>query len=942
MSILLGNPLLFTGAGETGYLIERSLRFNSSDSAYLSRTPASAGNRKTWTFSCWMKRSGLTGINNLLSNMNAANSSGLYSGIASDQSFFFHEYALSGGASLNTLAVFRDPSAWYHLIIAYDTTQATASNRFKLYVNGIQATLAGSYPTQNLDGFWNRAVYSTIGNQGAVNANYFDGLLADIHFCDGTAYDASAFGEFDANGIWQPKKFAGVYGSQGWHLDFSDNSTAAGLGTDTSGNGNTWTVNNFAIGGTASYARYLTQTSGDGTFSGPYAAFDGDTATACGVSGATGTGVITFTPGSAIPASSLRVYLYTGETGNGSPVSISVNGGSFTNCTTLGANNNSTEWVTATSLITGGQITSIAVQRVNMSGFGYNIHAIEVNGSQLIDASFAGNDSLVDVPTNGSEVDTGSGGQVRGNYCTLNPLNNPATSATLGNGNLEVTANTTLFQAVTGTVFASSGKWYAEFTQEVTGTDQVVGIAANTFVPNSSTNRYVGRTADSYAMYSDGRKINNNVFTSYGSSWTTGDVIGVALDLDNGKVWFSKNGTWQASGDPSAGTNAAFTGITGSYTFACSPYGSGKFVLNAGARSFAYTAPSGFKALNTANLPAPVVTKPSTVMDVKLYTGNGGTQTISGLNMSPDLVWVKSRDEANTHNLYDIVRGTGKELVSNTTAAEASYGNSLTSFDSTGFGLGSASWMNGSSKSYVAWTWDAGSSTVTNTQGSISSQVRANASAGFSVVTYTGNGSSSQTVGHGLGAKPGLIIVKSRSNGTWNWGVYHSSLTGSTPLLALNGTGAANNLYNAFNPANNTSSVFGIGNEVTTNESSGTYVAYCWAPLVGYSSMGSYVGNGSSDGPFVYTGFRPRWVLIKRSDTAGANWYLLDSARNTYNVTNSLLRPNLSDAEVSAVPIDFLSNGFKPRDTDAGSNASGGTYIYAAFAESPFQYARAR
>jgi hypothetical protein len=895
-----------------------------------------------------MKRSGLTGINNLLSNMNAANSSGLYSGIASDQSFFFHEYALSGGASLNTLAVFRDPSAWYHLIIAYDTTQATASNRFKLYVNGIQATLAGSYPTQNLDGFWNRAVYSTIGNQGAVNANYFDGLLADIHFCDGTAYDASAFGEFDANGIWQPKKFAGVYGSQGWHLDFSDNSTAAGLGTDTSGNGNTWTVNNFAIGGTASYARYLTQTSGDGTFSGPYAAFDGDTATACGVSGATGTGVITFTPGSAIPASSLRVYLYTGETGNGSPVSISVNGGSFTNCTTLGANNNSTEWVTATSLITGGQITSIAVQRVNMSGFGYNIHAIEVNGSQLIDASFAGNDSLVDVPTNGSEVDTGSGGQVRGNYCTLNPLNNPATSATLGNGNLEVTANTTLFQAVTGTVFASSGKWYAEFTQEVTGTDQVVGIAANTFVPNSSTNRYVGRTADSYAMYSDGRKINNNVFTSYGSSWTTGDVIGVALDLDNGKVWFSKNGTWQASGDPSAGTNAAFTGITGSYTFACSPYGSGKFVLNAGARSFAYTAPSGFKALNTANLPAPVVTKPNTVMDVALWTGSStaSARTISGLQFSPDLVWAKSRSLAYSHNLYDTVRGTGKGLYSDSTGAESTnniYGY-ISAFNSDGFTATPGSTDNGffneTNATYAAWCWDAGSSTVTNTQGSITSSVRTNNY--LSIVTWTGNGSAA-TVGHGglANLSQGMIIVKDRSfSGGTNWQVFHTSI-GNTKSINLNTTGTPNTDIGWWNNTSPTSTVFSIG---SYNSNSGsTYVAYCFAPVAGYSSFGSYTGNGSADGNFVYTGFRPRWLMIK--DTTGSTnyWWIYDTARDTYNASGLYLFANVSDAEQdyrSTYPIDILSNGFKVRNTLVSTNNS--VFVYAAFAESPFQYARAR
>jgi hypothetical protein len=322
-------------------------------------------------------------------------------------------------------------------------------------------------------------------------------------------------------------------------------------------------------------------------------------------------------------------------------------------------------------------------------------------------------------------------------------------------------------------------------------------------------------------------------------------------------------------------------------------------------------------------------------MDVKLYTGNGSSQSITGLGFSPDFVWVKSRDEANTHNLYDIVRGTGKELVSNTTAAEASYGNSLTSFDSTGFGLGSASWMNGSSKSYVAWTWDAGSSTVTNTQGSISSQVRANASAGFSVVGFDAGAGGQVTMGHGLGVAPSLIILKRRT-AVESWYVWTQGFTTSEYLI-LNGTSAKTTSTNLWGTSLPSSTLFGY------NANSGTHVAYCFAPVAGYSSFGSYTGNGSADGPFVYTGFRPAFVLMKRSD-ATSDWWILDNKRSAaYNVVDGFLYPNGSGGEAVAAALDILSNGFKMRRTSPTDvNANGGTYIYAAFAEHPFQYARAR
>jgi hypothetical protein len=334
-------------------------------------------------------------------------------------------------------------------------------------------------------------------------------------------------------------------------------------------------------------------------------------------------------------------------------------------------------------------------------------------------------------------------------------------------------------------------------------------------------------------------------------------------------------------------------------------------------------------------------------MDVALYTGNGSTQTISGLEFSPDLIWVKSRSAAYSTTVYDTVRGAYKSLATAVTNAEGTNTSGLSAFNSDGFNLDGENNVLGSTNvnavTYVAWTWDAGSSTVTLNPGdpgagSITSSVRANPSAGFSIVTYTGTGSNA-TVGHGLGVAPKLIICKTRTSAV-NWIVYHGSL-GTYDFLRLNTTDTKDNNSTVWNTAP-TSTVFGIGSANGVNQSSDNYVAYCFAPVSGYSAMGSYVGNGSSDGPFVYTGFRPRWVMIKRTDASGYGWYMVDAARKTYNVMGPILEAQSSTSEYSASFIDFTSNGFKLRLAGNDINPSGGTILYVAFAESPFQYARAR
>jgi hypothetical protein len=288
----------------------------------------------------------------------------------------------------------------------------------------------------------------------------------------------------------------------------------------------------------------------------------------------------------------------------------------------------------------------------------------------------------------------------------------------------------------------------------------------------------------------------------------------------------------------------------------------------------------------------------------------------------------------------DVIRGTGVYLRSDLTNAESTNANVITSFDSNGFTLGTSSALNGSTNSYAAWCWDAGSSTVTNTQGSISSQVRANASAGFSIVTYTGNGSSGQSVGHGLGVTPGMFIIKTRSDAE-DWIVWHQSVTGATPPYGKLNTTQAFGTSSDQLPSLPTSTIINLGNSTggATNTSGRTYVCYAFAPVAGYSSMGSFTtSSASTDGVFVYTNHRPRWVLIKETSATGP-WIIYDAVRNTYNAANNELRPNTSEAENGGAylgQIDILSNGFKIRSNSSAYVGEAGDFIYCSFAESPF------
>jgi hypothetical protein len=346
-------------------------------------------------------------------------------------------------------------------------------------------------------------------------------------------------------------------------------------------------------------------------------------------------------------------------------------------------------------------------------------------------------------------------------------------------------------------------------------------------------------------------------------------------------------------------------------------------------------------------MPTPTIPAGNLFMNATTYTGTGASLAVTnggaGASFQPDLVWIKSRSNSFNNELYDSIRGVQKRIISNLTNSESTSTTGLTSFNSNGFTQGGQSETGNNGSTYVGWQWKAGGTAVTNTAGSITSQVSANTTSGFSIVTYTGNATSGATVGHGLGVAPSFIIAKNRSSGVTDWPTFHVS-TGNNGGCTLNETAVKVTTAIWWNNTTPSSSVVTLGSGSQTNGSTNLQVLYCWAPIAGYSAFGSYTGNGSTDGPFVYLGFRPRFVMIKRTDTAEA-WTIVDTSRTTINKNSvEYLIPNSSDAEFTDTnsEYDILSNGLKFRDSGSLSNASGGTYIYMAFCENPFKYSNAR
>lgn len=897
-----------SGAADSAFTVDRSLRFNDGDSPGLSRTVSNASNRRTFTISAWVKRSSFSSGHTIFSaGSDGSNLFALY--FPSAQLSVTELVSGSQHLEKNSTPLFRDTSAWYHVVGAIDTTQSTAEDRFIVYINGERITAydANNIVSQNTELLVNSTNTQYVGRM--PSGNYFDGYMAEYNFIDGLQLDPSYFAETNlATGQWNPKKYVGSYGTNGFYLNFSDNSgtTATTLGKDTSGNGNNFTPNNFST---------------------------------------------------------------------------------------------------------------------------YH--------------------SVPDTPTN--------------NFCTINPIDKSTDSRlAISEGNLKVFTSHG-FRTARATFGLSSGKWYWE-SRLISWSDSFIGIT-DTQENISSTTRGGENSNSAMIRQNNGDIRTGGSNSSYGNSQSNGDILGFALDMDNGKFYISENGTFFNSGDPVNGTNAAKTGLTATVCPSASPYDNKSCFFNFGQDDtfdgnetsqgntdanglgvFKYAPPSGFLAICSANLPDPTILLPNNHFDTLLYTGNDTTQSITGLEFQPDWVWIKARNTSLlSHGLFDAVRGINKSVFSNSTSAENT-GEVFTSFDSNGFSVSDAggNWTN-DSFNYVAWNWNAGDTdgktyTVTvvsdsgnkyrfdgfgtsavtldlaeggtyifnypsahplkfsttadgthgggseyttgvthnsstqvtivvaasaptlyyycsihsgmggqvntnstlgssNFDGSRQAITKVNASSGFSIISWTGTGSN-LTVGHGLGVAPKVYIVKARTGSSGcDWFVYHKEI-GATHNLRLNGTSASGAASDIFNNTEPTSSVLSIGNSSCINENNGTYITYAFSEVAGYSKFGKYTGNGNADGTFVVTGFRPAFLLIK--GTHSDLWYIYDNKRNTFNVVDKELNPNNSQSEATFTTVDFLSNGFKIRTSNSSFNYNNYNYIYFAFAESPFKNARAR
>ncbi len=822
---MFNNQIIAGSSGQGGsfypYSIDQSLRFDGS-SAYLNFTPSSS-TTGTVTISAWVKRSKL-GVTQYLFASGVVNARGSIGFNASDQ-LFFQGFNSSGANSVLTSSMlFRDVSAWYHIVIECDgvTTTSNFPTNTNVYVNGSTISMTHSTASSPSGGFRiNDTQVKHIGALTPTASSYLSAYMAEVHWIDGTAVDASNFGE-TIGGVWVPKAYSGSsYGSAGYYLSFAD---SAAIGDDLSGNTNDWTANNLAA-----------------------------------------------------------------------------------------------------------------------------------------------HDVVPDSPSGN-------------NFATLN-VNFPHVSMTFSEGNLKwsTTGNQKGAMGNFSIPIGTGQKYYFEYVQNgwgnTSGDDAYIGLNIDTVDIDATRGGYT--TSYSYQANQGNKRIAGSE-TSYGTAWGTGDVIGIAVDRENNTINFAKNNTfhgtfaipatgnlfaWIGSGGGSNNANGVFNFGQDSSFANTKSSGSSNATDDNGIGDFYYTPPSGFLALCTANLLEPTIGSNSAkqaddYFDIILYTAatSNGTYTHGNLSFRPDFSWIKNRNNAERHFLIDVVRGntsvTDKFLVSSDTSAEGANGVSGTTFSvtDTGYEFVETSINSGelyfNNRTYVGWNWKAGGTAVSNTDGSITSSVSAAPDAGFAVGTFSGTGANA-TIGHGLSIAPEMIIVKSRTQSGTQWPVYHKYIASDaeTDHLFLNGTDAAGDAATYWNDTAPTASVFSVGTAQNTNNSGEDLVFYAFHSVPGYSAVGSYVGNGSADGPFVFTGHRVKWLMVKNTNNAATSWWIMDTKRSTFNVMNDFLFPNLSNAESASTVLfaDFLSNGFKIRNGTYGeTNASGNTYIYLAFAEAPFKYANAR
>ena len=1017
-----------------GSIINGSLKFDDDDSPYLSRTPSSAGNRKTFTFSAWVKRNSF-GRGVLLGVATALGSQ--ESGIEFDGTIIrCYQYTGSFSFRIRTNAKYRDSGAWMHIVFALDTTQASSGNRAKLYVNGEQQTDldANEQPSQNLDcDFLNTTTEHRIGQ--LAGSHKFDGYMTEVHFVDGLQLDPTYFGYTEGQtGLWRPKKYTyGNYGTNGFYLPL-DRFTP--IGTDMSGNGNDFSNNNAAVdlvtdspSGVAVERQPEANPTGSVVFDG-----DSDHLTI------TDNGDLNFgsndwtiecflyarnlggsTDGDSYErhypiiqkgnSASNNLYdwrLYYGDHTSSGDVGYiyfdsSAASCNFTNTHAIKRN----QWrhialvrdgSTLRMFLNGVQVSTnsissaidndyteikIGFNDLGAAGDTYHNGFISnlrvVNGTAVYKTNFAAptkpltnitNTKLLCCQSKTSATAAAvtpasitAGGTAAAsdsspfnvsppsNYCTFNELtDNVASGTDLSNGNLTITNTADYWSSIQGTLGADTGKFYYEVVCGPSG-DQTRWGAGWSPKENNPRSDGPSKFNDGYYAYSQnplthyvttnliGAPGTNNESINGSPAFTPDDVLQIAIDFDAGKIWYGINNTYVNNssgnaGNPATGANALVTFTANTLMFPKFLSNRTDLTVNFGQEAFRHLPPSGFLPVSTNTINKSPFIRPQKHFDVILYTGQNTSSlyNVTGLEFSPDLVIGKTRTTSMDNIFIDTVRGNDKQINCPDNSAEVTRGSAAYRFLKDGFAVATAGNMN-NPQNYTAACWKAGGPAVTNTDGTISAQVSANVEAGFSIIKYTASASGGGTVGHGLSKKPEIQWTKNL-NKSQDWAV---QFTSKSPV----NSGSNDNFYMFLNTTaarGDTSEYF----TATTNKSpegSGSngdsIIIYTWHSVPGYSKIGMFMGNNSSSGPFVYCGFRPAWVIWKRSNGT-ENWVIVNNKTSPINPVDLFLRMDETSTESSgAATCDFVSNGFTLRNSDTKSNANGDYYLFMAFAEQP-------
>lgn len=927
-----------------GKIIEKSLRFNRSGSHRINRTPASAGNRKTWTKSFWVKRT--TEDRRFLHAYYISGTDVAAITFREYGNFAFYDFYNGYRLHFETSARFRDCTAWTHFVVSLDTTQSVASNRVKIYVNGTQVTAFNTavYPSQDLAVSFNQNQLEAWGTEGTNQRLHFDGYLADIYYIDGAQLNPTQFGYTDElSGVWKPKHFnrSNIPNRKG--RTYSGTFTASG--------------------------------NGFGSLP-PSNAFNGDISN--GFNNSAGGQIITWNTSTYNLSGNVRIY------GRGSAYDVYVNGNatkvadmpSSNGWVDLGTHEkiNEIQWAGTTYNTNNGlgsagvHVNAIIVDGVwlrdDFHEFGHNGYHLEFKDDSGTTATTMGKDTSGNghnwTPVNFSvasdfmtDIVTDSPSN---NFCVLN-YNGGSGNKVRDGGLSAQDAGTNGWRHTYGTFPLTRGKWYWEyrFSGSVDGSNGIfMGLAHADLTyerdPNSSSTDMYGRQTDT--RYSNGTNT-----SSHFPSFSDGDTVQFAFDADTGVMWSGVNNTWTGA-EPSTGNSPSYTGIDASkgYVPVSGSYGSNNYnKVNFGQQGFKYTPPSGFKAICSDFMEAPEIKifNPKKHFGDLYYTGNAGTQSITGLQFKPDFVFIKCRNEGHHSGLFDSLRGVLKSLsTSRIDLGEYSESGSLNAFLPNGFSFNGQGYfdVNYNGNTFAAWCWKAGGSSnnfniddigystasdagITN--GTINlTKLSVNTKGGFSIGLWTGSGSDG-TVATGL-TDTKIVILKNRTDANANWVVYHKVLDGSYDFMYLNNTN-----QNASSSHTHTlDTTFKVGSNTDTNASSKNYVFYAWKEIPGYSKIGTYKGFGNENGPCVYCGFRPKFVLVKALDSS-EHWNIPVDTYN-YNGVDKTLSSNLSNAERDSSgsglygdAMDYLSDGFKIKNNDNNYNKGGATYLFMAFADTP-------